>query len=63
MRPALVVAVGTVTLAVAAAWALTTIVIAPHPQGVNAAPTSASIDTVPLMKNARNLPVQQFDAH
>jgi hypothetical protein len=47
MRPTLVVAVGTVTLAVAAVWAFTAIVIAPHLQGVTAPPTSASIDTVP----------------
>jgi len=41
----------------------TTMIIAPQPKEANAAPASASIDATQMMKDARNLPVERFDAH
>jgi hypothetical protein len=63
MRPNLIFAVGAFALAIVVIWRLTTIVIAPHPQNANAAAVSPSIDTMQMMKNARNLPIERFDAH
>ena len=63
MRPTLIVAVSTVVLVVVAIWGFTTITIARNPQHANAAPVSASIDAMQMMKNASDLPVEQFDAH
>jgi hypothetical protein len=62
MRMTLIVAVTTMVLAIAAMWGHTSI-IAPHPKDANAAPAPALIDVTQMMKDARNLPVQQFDAH
>ncbi len=63
MRPTLIVAVSTVVSVVVAIWGFTAIIIVRNPQDANAAPVSASIDAMQMMKNASNLPVEQFDAH
>jgi len=62
MRLTLVVTLSTVVLAAVAIWGLT-IIIAPNLKDANAAPVSASIDPTQIMKDARNLPVERFDAH
>jgi len=63
MRLTLVVTLSTVVLAAVAIWGLTTIIIAPNLKDANAAPVSASIDPAQIMKDARILPVERFDAH
>ena len=62
MRLTLIAAVSSVVVAVVAIWG-PTVIIAPHPKDANAAPASASIDAMQMMKDARNLPVERFDAH
>jgi len=62
MRLTLVVTLSTVVLAAVAIWGLT-IIIAPNLKDANAAPVSASIDPAQIMKDARILPVERFDAH
>jgi hypothetical protein len=63
MRLNLILMVSTVVLAVVVIWGLTTGISAPHTQDANAAPMSASIDAMQMMKGVRNLPVERFDAH
>jgi succinate dehydrogenase hydrophobic anchor subunit len=62
MRPILFVAATAVVWAVVAIWHLTAI-FASHPKDANAARMRSSIDTMQMMKDARRLPVQQFEAH
>jgi hypothetical protein len=62
MRPILFVAGSDVVLAVVAILHLT-VILASHPKAANAAPMWSSIDTMQMMKEARSLPVQQFEAH
>jgi hypothetical protein len=59
----LILTLSTVVLAVVVIWSLTTRTSAPHTEDANAAPVSASIDAMQMMKGARNLPVERFDAH
>jgi len=63
MRPNLIVTVSMVVLVVAVIWGLTTIIVAPNPQDADAAPVSPSIDAMKMMKDARNLPIERFDAY
>ena len=54
------------TIAVIAAaitiWSATVIIASPPKQNA-VAPTSASVDVMQLMRDARDLPEQQFDAN
>ena len=63
MRPNLIVTVSMVVLVVAVIWGLTTIIVALNPQDADAAPVSPSIDAMQMMKDARNLPIERFDAY
>ena len=62
MRLALLVAAASMVLIIAATLGLNAI-MAPHPKDLDAALASTSIDAMEMMKGARNLPVQRFDAH
>jgi succinate dehydrogenase hydrophobic anchor subunit len=62
MRPIRFVAVSAVVLAVVAIWHLT-VIFASDPKDANAARRWSSIDTMQMMKDARSLPVQQFEAN
>jgi hypothetical protein len=62
MRPILFVAASVVVLAVVAIRHLT-VIFASHPKDANAARMWSSIDTMQMMKDARSLPVQKFEAH
>ena len=65
MRLTFILTISTVIMAAVAIWGLTTtiMIIAPQPKEANAAPTSTLIDTTQMMKDARNLPVERFEAH
>jgi hypothetical protein len=62
MCPILFVAAAAAVLAVVAIWHQTVIFASP-PSDANAARMWSSIDTMQMMKDARSLPVQQFEAH
>jgi len=60
-RTAIVAAVLLVTAVVAILGV--TVINAYSPRQVTTAPASASIDVMQMMKDAKSLPNQQFDAH
>lgn len=62
MRQTVIVVTTALVIAIAAIWG-TTVITASSPRTTNAAPASASIDVMQMMKDAKNLPHQQFDAH
>ena len=62
MRPIFFVAASAVVLAAVAIWHLT-VLFASHPDDANTARAPSSIDTTQMMKDAKSLPVQRFDAH
>ena len=60
MRQTIIVA--TLAVVVLATWGASTIVANPQ-KAANAEPATASIGVMQMMKDARDLPEQQFDAH
>ena len=62
MRPIFFVAASVALLATVAIWHLT-VIFASHPKDANTPRISSSIDTRQMMKDARSLPIQRFDAH
>ena len=61
MRTAFIAAIAAVT-ALAAIWSAD-VITAASPKLDQPAPASASIDVMQMMKNAKNLPMEQYDAH
>ena len=61
MRTALIAAIAVVT-ALAAIWSAGVITVA-SPKFDRSAPAASSIDAMQMMKTAKNLPVEQYDAH
>ncbi len=62
MRQTAPIAVTALITAIAAIWGLT-VMHASSSQQSASAPASASIDVMQIMKDAKNLPEQQYDAH
>jgi hypothetical protein len=63
MRKTIILATGALVIAVVAVWG-STVITANHPQKTAPAePASTSKGVMELMRNAKDLPVQQFDAH
>ena len=60
MRQTIIVA--TLAVVILAIWGASTIVANPQ-KAANAEPATASIGVMQMMKDARDLPEQQFDAH
>jgi len=62
MRYTMILATAALIAAIVAIWGAS--IILAHPQkGADAAAAAASIDVMGMMKNAKGLPDQQFDAH
>lgn len=61
MRTTMIVAIA-VMIGLAAVWGAD-VITASSPKAVNSVPASASLDIMQMMKDAKNLPVQQYDSH
>jgi hypothetical protein len=62
MRHTIILATAAIVAAILALWGATAIVANPQ-EGAKPAPAGASVDVMQMMRNAKNLPEQQFDAH
>ena len=62
MRQTVIVATAALIAAVVAIWSATAIP-GNSPRQATATSVSTSIDVMEMMKNAKNLPEQRFDAH
>jgi len=62
MHQTVIVATIVLVAAIVAIWGATAI-SGNSPRQATAAPASTSIDVMQMMKDAKNLPDQQFDAH
>ena len=61
MRTTFIAAIAAVT-ALAAIWSAGVITVA-SPKFDRSAPAASSIDAMQMMKNEKNLPIEQYDAH
>ena len=62
MRQDLILTAGALIFVIVAIWGMA-VVIASHPKDTDAAPAPASIDATQMMKDAKTLPVEKFEAH
>ena len=62
MRYTMILATAALIAAIPAIWGATAVLAKPQ-KGADAAAAAASIDVMGMMKNAKGLPDQQFDAH
>lgn len=62
MRQTSIVATAAVVIAIVAILGVT-VINANSPSQATTAPASASIDVMQMMKDAKHLPQQQYDAH
>ena len=62
MRKMMILTTAALITAIPAIWGATAILAKPR-NGADAAPAGTSIDVMGMMKNAKDLPDQQFDAH
>ena len=62
MRQTSIVATAAVVIAIVAILGVT-VINANSPRQATTAPASASIDVMQMMKDAKHLPQQQYDAH
>jgi hypothetical protein len=61
MRQTAIVATSALLVALAAIWGVT-VINAKSPTQASVPSSASSIDVMQMMKNAKNLPVQQYDA-
>jgi hypothetical protein len=64
MRKIMIIVTAAMIAAIPAIWGATAILAKPHKATAAApAPAATSIGVMEMMKNAKELPEQQFDAH
>ena len=62
MRHTFFLAIAALVAAILAIWGATTILATPHGR-TDVVPASTSLGVMQMMKDAKDLPEQQFDAH
>ena len=62
MRKMMILTTAALIAAIPVIWGATAILAKPQ-KGASAAPAATSIDVMQMMKSAKGLPDQQFDAH
>jgi hypothetical protein len=62
MRKMMILTTAALIAAIPVIWGATAI-LAKSQKGTSAAPAATSIDVMGMMRNAKDLPEQQFDAH